>query len=296
MNRRDAYLESIADTPDLAALAGLLADRTRAAICMALLDGGAWTAGELAEYAAVAPSTTTEHLNLLVSSGLLTEERQGRRRYVRLAGPDTAEALENLAGLAPYRPVPIRSLAEANHRRALHHARTCYDHIAGALGVGIARAMTERALLADEYGLVLTHAGAAWLADLGIQDAGPSDAYRAHVRTCLDWTARRQHLSGAVGAALYRHALGEGWIVKAGATRILTVTAAGRVAFRRHLGLGDAALEPSSGPLIAPPPTPAPAALPVTGRLMTSPTELADRTAGPAPAVTVPVSQVPPHV
>ncbi|MFE0377517.1 ArsR/SmtB family transcription factor [Streptomyces inhibens] len=245
MNRWDADNESVAETPDLAALAALLADRTRAAICMALLDGGAWTAGELAEYAAVAPSTTTEHLNLLVSGGLLAEERQGRRRYVRLAGPDTAETLENLAGLAPYRQVPIRSLAEANQRRALHHARTCYDHIAGALGVAIVEAMTERGLLARDYGLVLTGAGAQWLTALGIPDAGPSAAHRAHVRTCLDWTVRRQHLSGAVGAALYRHALDRGWIIKAHATRILNLTETGRAAFRAQLALPDAALFPS---------------------------------------------------
>ncbi|UQA96051.1 ArsR/SmtB family transcription factor [Streptomyces halobius] len=245
MNRRDADHESTAETPDLAALAALLADRTRAAICIALLDGGSWTAGELAEYAGVAPSTTTEHLNLLVAGGLLAEERQGRRRYVRLAGPDTAEALENLAGLAPYRQVPVRSLAEANHRRALHHARTCYDHIAGALGVAIAETMTERGLLVRDYGLTLTRAGASWLAALGIPDPGPSAAHRAHVRTCLDWTVRRQHLSGAVGAAVYRHALGQRWIVKAPSTRILTLTEGGRAAFRRHLGLPESALSPS---------------------------------------------------
>ncbi|ARF54837.1 transcriptional regulator [Streptomyces gilvosporeus] len=234
-----------AETPDVAALAQLLADRTRAAICMALLDGGTWTAGELADYAAVAPSTTTEHLNLLVSGGLLTEQRRGRRRYVRLAGPDTAEALENLAGLAPYRQVPVRSLAEANHRRALHHARTCYDHIAGALGVAIADAMTARGLLARDYGLVLTGDGARWLAALGIPDTAPTVAHRAHVRTCLDWTVRRQHLSGAVGAALCRHAMDRAWIVKAPGTRILTVTDAGRTAFRERLALPDEALAPS---------------------------------------------------
>ena len=92
---------------------------------------------------------------------------------------------------------------------------------------------------------MLTGAGATWLPRLGIPDADPSAAHRAHVRTCLDWTVRRRHLSGAVGAALYRHALEHGWIVKAVATRILTVTAAGRTAFRAQLGLPDDALFPS---------------------------------------------------
>ncbi|WP_438488525.1 ArsR/SmtB family transcription factor [Streptomyces sp. S186] len=251
MIRWDADHENTAETPDLAALAALLADRTRAAICIALLDGGTWTAGELAEYAGVAPSTATEHLNLLVAGGLLAEERQGRRRYVRLAGPDTAETLENLAGLAPYRQVRIRSLAEANHRRALHHARTCYDHIAGALGVALAETMTERGLLVREYGLELTAAGTEWLAALGIPHAGHSPAHRAHVRTCLDWTSRRQHLSGAVGAALYRHALEHRWIIKAPASRILAITEAGRAAFRGRLGLPDEVLTPT--PAVPPP-------------------------------------------
>lgn len=105
--------------------------------------------------------------------------------------------------------------------------------------------MTERGLLARDYGLVLTTAGADWLTALGLPDTAPRDAHRAHVRTCLDWTVRRQHLSGAVGAALYRHALERAWVVKAVATRILTVTAAGRAAFRAQLGLPDEALFPS---------------------------------------------------
>lgn len=233
----DEHQESSAEVPDLAALAGLLADRTRVAICMALLDGGAWAAGELAEYAAVAPSTASEHLNLLVAGGLLAEERRGRHRFVRLAGPDAAETLENLAGLAPYRRIPVRSLAEANHRRALGHARTCYDHIAGALGVAIADAMADRALLAHDRGPVLTGAGAAWLAALGVTAPAPPSAHRVHVRTCLDWTVRRAHLSGALGAALYRHAVDHDWLRGSPGTRLLTLTPKGRTAFRHHFAL-----------------------------------------------------------
>lgn len=238
--------------PDLAALAALLADRTRVTICVALLDGAAWAASDLARFAGVAPSTATEHLNLLVAGGLLAEERRGRRRCVRLAGPDTAEILENLAGLAPYRAVPVRSLAEANHRRALGHARTCYDHIAGALGVAIVDAMTERSLLDREFGTSLTHEGGAWLAGLGVLDVAPTPeapeapadaptppapAHRAYVRTCLDWTVRRRHLAGAVGAALCRHALDRRWLLKSPGSRLLTVTDEGRAAFEHHLGL-----------------------------------------------------------
>ncbi|MCP3820969.1 helix-turn-helix domain-containing protein [Streptomyces sp. A3M-1-3] len=235
--------DTYADSPDLAALAGLLADRTRAAFCLALLDGRAWTATELARHAGVAPSTATGHLHQLVAGGLLAEERQGRHRYVRLAGPDTAEMIEGLAAYAPRHPAPVRSPADANRRRALAHARTCYDHLAGALGVAITEAMTERSLLAWEYGPALTAAGAEWLHDLGIADDRPAASRRPHLRTCLDWTERRPHLAGAVGAALFRHALDESWLVRREASRVITLTDQGRVAMRRHLALPDELLD-----------------------------------------------------
>src|SRR6266567_1911922 len=151
----------------LAALAGLLADGTRASFCLALLDGRAWTATELTRHAEVAASTATEHLNLLVAGGLLAEERQGRHR-------------------------------------ALARARTCYDHLAGALGVAVTEAMTGRGLLNWDHGLTLTGDGLDWLAGLGL--ALPASR-RPPVRSCLDWTERRPHLSGAVGALVCRPAL-----------------------------------------------------------------------------------------
>ncbi|WP_415853035.1 ArsR/SmtB family transcription factor, partial [Streptomyces albus] len=154
--------------PDLAAVAQLLADGTRASFCLALLDGRAWTATELARHAGVAASTATEHLNALVRGNLLVEERQGRHRYVRLADAPVAELVENLAALAPDRSAPPRSLSAAGRRRALAHARTCYDHLAGTLGVAITDAMTERGLLDWEHGFRLTGAGEGWLTELGV--------------------------------------------------------------------------------------------------------------------------------
>jgi DNA-binding transcriptional ArsR family regulator len=223
--------------PDLAAVAKLLADATRAAFCWALLDGRAWTAKELARHAGVAPSTATEHLNMLVRGGLLAEERQGRHRYVRLAAPRVAELVEALAAMAPDRDAsPPRSLSAAGRRQALAHARTCYDHLAGTVGVAITDAMTERGLLDWGDGLTLTRDGASWLQeDVGISLA--TGTRRPFVRSCLDWTERRPHLAGAVGAALCRHALDSGWIARIGTTRAVVVTAAGRRALRDHLGL-----------------------------------------------------------
>lgn len=221
--------------PDLAALAALLADATRARFCLALLDGRAWTAGELAAHAGVAASTATEHLNLLVDGGLLAQERQGRHRYLRLAGPDAAGLIEHLAVLAPRRSEPKRTLSVANRNKALARARTCYDHLAGGLGVAIADAMTDRGLLDWTQGLALTGAGVDWLAQLGLEL--PAGTRRPPVRSCLDWTERRPHLAGSVGAALCRLAFERGWITRIGTGRAVAVTDEGAGALRTRLGI-----------------------------------------------------------
>jgi DNA-binding transcriptional ArsR family regulator len=224
--------------PDLASVAGLLADGTRAGFCLALLDGRAWTASELARHAGVAPSTATGHLNQLVRGGLLAEERQGRHRYVRLADPNVAELVENLAALAPTGAADQpRTLSAAGRAHALAHARTCYDHLAGAVGVAITDAMTARGLLDWRHGVRLTGEGEAWLADLRV--ALPTATRRPAVRSCLDWTERRPHLAGAVGAALCRHALDSGWLTRVGTGRALVVSSAGRGALTRLLGVPD---------------------------------------------------------
>ncbi len=226
-----------AKEPDLAALGVLLADRTRAAFCLALLDGRAWTATELAQLAGIARSTATSHLNRLVTGGLLAEERKGRHRYVRLADPAIAEMIEALAARAPQQLVPVRSLVAARQHRAVAFARICYDHLGGSLSVAITNAMTEQGFLDWEFGPVLTPLGAAWLTDTGItQETAP------HVRTCLDWTERRLHLAGAVAAAVFHHAIQESWLVPAEGSRVVRLTDQGRDAFRRHLGLTDEAL------------------------------------------------------
>ena len=222
--------------PDLAALAALLADSTRARFCLALLDGRAWTASELAAHAGVAASTATEHLNALVIGGLLAQERQGRHRYVRLAGQATAELIESMAAFAPRGSCPARSsLSVANRDRALARGRTCYDHLAGTLGVSITDAMTERGLISWDSGLVLTDPGSAWLDRLGVEL--PARTRRPPVRSCLDWTERRPHLAGSVGAALCGLAFDSGWIRRIGTGRAVALTDAGERALRDELGL-----------------------------------------------------------
>jgi len=219
----------------LAETAGLLADRTRAAFCTALLDGRAWTAGELARHAEVRPSTASEQLSRLIEGGLLTEERQGRHRYVRLAGPEAAALIEAVASYAPDTTRP-QSLRQSVRLRAEAQARTCYDHLAGQLGVAVADAMIARRLVIDDSGLAVTPAGRTWLADtLGYRS--PTGTRRPLVRSCLDWTERRPHLAGVLGAAVCATALERQWVRRVGSGRALTVTASGAEAFGELLGV-----------------------------------------------------------
>jgi DNA-binding transcriptional ArsR family regulator len=218
----------------LARLAGLLADPTRAAFCLALLDGRAWTSGELARHAGVSPSTASEHLSRLVEGGLLAEERQGRHRYIRLAGPAPAALIEDLASYASSAepPIPVKNLRVSGRLNAEARARTCYDHLAGELGVAVTDAMLARGLVADHAGLAVTGAGQSWLAGLDIDLRTLRQGSRPVLLRCLDWTERRTHLAGAVGAALCRQVLARHWVERIGTGRALKVTAEGDRAFR----------------------------------------------------------------
>jgi len=220
--REDVEVNTSTEGQELATWAKMLADATRATVCLALLDGRAWTATELAKLAGVSRPTISEHLNLLVDGGLLSEVRQGRHRYVKLAGPETAELLEGLAALAPRRTTVATSLSAASKRDAFARARTCYDHFAGRLGVALTDAMTERGLLDWSDGIALTPEGVSWLDELGI--AVEPRRGRPAVRSCLDVTERRPHLAGAVGAALCAHALRQGWVTHIPGGRALKVT------------------------------------------------------------------------
>jgi DNA-binding transcriptional ArsR family regulator len=218
----------------LAKLAALLADETRAAMCLALLDGRAWTAGELARHAGVARSTATEHLHRLTAGGLLAEERQGRHRYVRLADPSVAALLEDMsARLAPDVPRPV-GLRAATASAALARGRTCYDHLAGRLGVAVTDALTARGLLDQTGGFALTEAGRAWMAGQGLALDGGK---RPVARGCLDWTERRPHLAGIAGARLCERFMTRGWVARIGSGRAVRVTPDGRSALADLLGI-----------------------------------------------------------
>lgn len=224
----------------LADLAGLLADRTRAAFCLALLDGRAWTAGELARHAGVSPPTATAHLNRLVGRGVLVQYRQGRHRYLRLADHRTAQLLEDLAAAAGPVTGSPQGLRAVTRSAALARARTCYDHLAGRLGVAITDAMTRSGLLDQTGGVALTDAGRAWLAGpVGVDPAALQTARRPLVRLCVDWTERRPHLAGSVGAAICRRLLERGWVRRIGSGRAVLVTPSGQAALLDLLDLRD---------------------------------------------------------
>jgi DNA-binding transcriptional ArsR family regulator len=237
---------------NLAALGGVLADRSRARMLLALGDGRALPASVLASEAGVAASTASGHLGKLVDAGLLDVSVQGRHRYFRLAGPQVAELIETLARVAP--AAPVRSLREGTRAHALRAARTCYDHVAGRLGVALFGALIEAGAVVGGDGrhrvdgsdrlssagrdvdYRLTPAGASRLERLGIEVA-PVLPDGLPLRYCVDWTEQAHHLSGPVGRALATRLLELRWVRRADRTRALHVTDSGRRGLREHLGV-----------------------------------------------------------
>jgi DNA-binding transcriptional ArsR family regulator len=224
---------------DIAAVAAAIGHPARGAMLTAMFGGRALPASELARAARVSPSTASAHLAQLVDTGLVRVERQGRHRYHRLADAQVAEALETLAALAP--PRPVRSLRESDRARAERAARSCYDHLAGALGVALADRLCDLGAL-EPSGLALLDPGP--LHALGVDVERARAARRPLTRSCLDWSERRPHLAGALGAAVLDALLGVGWVARRPGGRALVVTAAGGEGLRDAIGL-----EPASAPV-----------------------------------------------
>jgi DNA-binding transcriptional ArsR family regulator len=220
---------------DLAAGANAIADPARAAMLDALLDGGPRSAGSLAREAGVAPSTASHHLGRLLDAGLVVVEPDGRRRAYRLAGPEVARALEALALISP--PQTPRTLRRHTRAEAERAARTCYDHLAGTLGVAVCDALLDaRAIVPDgERAYALGPGAGAALGALGIDL--PPRGRRAYARPCLDWTERRPHLAGSLGAAIADALLARHWVTRVRGTRALLVTDSGRAGLREALSL-----------------------------------------------------------
>jgi DNA-binding transcriptional ArsR family regulator len=237
MARPAAHIPGMSNAPQMAEIGALVGDPGRANILCALLGGRALTATELAFAAGVSPQTASGHLGKLLTARLLVLAKQGRHRYYRLAGAHVAQMLESIMNVAidgPPRFQPRSRLDETMRR-----ARTCYDHFAGLLGVGLADSLVARdfIVLGDEAGVV-TPAGAEFLAGFGVDLSAARARRRVFCRPCLDWTERRPHLGGAVGAALANRCFELNWIERVRDSRALTITPAGRAGLGEVFGLG----------------------------------------------------------
>jgi len=222
-----------ADT-DAAGIAQAIADPARARMLYALMDGHARTGIELAAVADVGAPTASAHLARLKAAGLVKVEVQGRHRYHRLAGPEVAQVLEGLSVLAGAR----RPAFAPSTPSRLRPARTCYDHLAGEIGVRLHDRFKALGYLAGEVGdYELSPAGAAALGALGIDVEGTRRLRRRFAYDCLDWSERRPHLGGALGAAVLKLALARAWVTQDLDSRAVTVTDRGRRELRTRFGV-----------------------------------------------------------
>ncbi len=211
---------------DLESFAKIIGDATRIRMLRLLMEGRALTAKELAYGARVEPATATQHLRRLREGGLLSVRAQGRHKYFKLASPLVAELMELLMVLAPDRK--SRSIGP-RVEEPLRRGRMCYDHLAGELGIGLTDALMRQGVLRKEAdSFALTRRGGACFAELGIDVEAARAARRKFAATCLDWTERRDHLGGALGAALAERLVDLGWIARKRNSRAVTVTEAGR--------------------------------------------------------------------
>lgn len=223
-------MTGIASANTIAEVAALIGDVARANILSTLMDGRALTASELAWHAGVSASTTSGHLSKLLHAHLVAMERQGRHRYYRLASADIAHAVEALMTVAAMGPKRHRPASPKDE--ALRAARTCYDHLAGRLGVAIADSLCRRGHVAlrTEAGRV-TEAGQRFFADFGVNIDLTLRPKRPVCRTCLDWSERRPHIAGQLGASLLHRTLDLGWVMRIDNSRALKITPAGRRGF-----------------------------------------------------------------
>lgn len=227
----------MSDVMDIATTAALLGDPARANILAALMDGRALTAKELAFAAHVSPQTTSGHLGKLTEAGLLAANPQGRHRYYRLASPQVATLVEGIMALAGETHPPARRVAWKGGE-ALRTARTCYDHIAGRLGVALAdRLVADGHVVLSADGGEMTESGRALFAEFGADPSHGGNPKRVFCRPCLDWSERRPHLAGRVGAALASRCFELGWIARKRDTRAVAITDEGVRGFADTFGV-----------------------------------------------------------
>jgi len=224
------------DAPDIARIAALLGDPARASMLTALLGGQARTAGELAREAGVTAQTASSHLAKLTAGGLLAGRKQGRHSYYELAGDDVVGVLEGLMGLAA-RAGHVRPQVGAREP-ALRRARVCYDHLAGEVGVALLDNLLARKLVApDGEGLLLTPTGQTMMAAIGLDLGQLCRSRRPVCKSCLDWSVRRSHLAGGLGAALLSRFYSLGWARREADSRVVTFSDRGSLALSEIFGI-----------------------------------------------------------
>ncbi len=223
--------------PDITDVAALIGEGTRAAMLLSLLDGRRLPASDLAHRAGTSPTAASAHLAKLVAGGLLRVERAGRQRLYQVANADVAHAIEALAVIA--KPTRIVALSQNIVASNLHTARSCYDHLAGRLGVALTEALiTRRAIVLDgPWDYRVTRSGAAFFAAFGVDVAQARATKRHFARQCLDWTEHRAHLAGALGAALGTCLFDRDWIRRTPTSRALRITDAGRNALKEEFAI-----------------------------------------------------------
>jgi DNA-binding transcriptional ArsR family regulator len=224
------------DGPNIVGIAALIGDHARAEILTALMTGQALTATELAAVAGVTKQTVSTHLAKLLGAKLLAVQSQGRHRYFRLADLDVAQLLESLMGVA-FRSGAVR-LRSSPREPALRKARVCYDHLAGELGVFVFESLQQRRFLRPgEDGPYLTRQGRQFCADFGIDLEKLEGQRRALCRACLDWSMRRPHLAGALGAAVLSRCVDLGWGQRAKSSRVVSFSVSGERALRARFSM-----------------------------------------------------------
>lgn len=222
--------------PNVAEAASLLSETSRAVILISLLDGRFHTAGELAFMAAITPQTASFHLSKLIEGNLVRVEKHGRHRYYQLANKEVARILESLLAISP--PPDVRSLKQSEQIKLLREARTCYDHLAGKLGVDLAESMLKAGYLEkEEREFVVTPKGEGFFTDFGMDMSELKRKRRSFSHACLDWSERHYHLAGSLGHGLMIRFLELGWIVQVPSIRAIKVTDKGKVGFTQFFAI-----------------------------------------------------------
>lgn len=222
--------------PDISKIASLLSDHTRSLILLGLMDGALHPSSEMASIAKVTPQTASFHLHKMLEADLVSVEKHGRHRYYKLKNSEVAKVIEQLLNIAP--STSVTSLKESREKSAIQYARTCYDHLAGYVGVQITNSLVEKGILVKkDMNFEVTTEGSCFLQEFGIDEQELHHKRRTFARCCLDWTERQHHIAGALGNALLEKMLELEWFLRMPQTRAVKVTPKGRVELTKRFSI-----------------------------------------------------------